>query len=249
MYKELTLLLPYQAEKATKFLNYGMQCYTNNSHTDGCNTYLKPRLPLISTRGQPCPFGDNICKLENDNLMMDTGYLDSLEDLGINTAQKDRFQLRMVYQCAPLKTQGYMRDYNDSDYGAAKRYMYGPVVNVKQTINWTYDDGNGNTSSQVQTVIIDDVTAPVADISTLPDATGECSVTVTAPTAMRDLDPNRLDRIIQSNYRLMGPVPYVGGDIRVEIGLLSVASADLAAPYLQLLETLSDKAGVSYIKM
>jgi hypothetical protein len=160
VYKELTLLLPYQAEKANKFLNYGMQCYTNNSHTDGCNTYLKPRLPLISTRGHPCPFGDNICKLENDNLMMDTGYLDSLEDLGINTAPHDRFQLRMVYQCAPLKTQGYTRDYNDSDYGAVKRYMYGSVVNVKQTINWTYEvpvdnaylPGDGTSSANIPRV-------------------------------------------------------------------------------------------------
>lgn len=26
VYKQLTLLLPFQAEKATKFLNYGLQC-------------------------------------------------------------------------------------------------------------------------------------------------------------------------------------------------------------------------------
>ena len=52
------------------------------------------------------------------------------------------------------------------------------------TINWTYDDGNGNTSTQSQTVIIDDVTDPVADLATLPDVTGECDATVTsAPTA------------------------------------------------------------------
>ncbi|MEZ4931798.1 MAG: hypothetical protein R2788_06745 [Saprospiraceae bacterium] len=51
------------------------------------------------------------------------------------------------------------------------------------TITWIYDDGNGNTSMQMQTVIVDDVTAPVPDVATLPDATGECSVTVSAPTA------------------------------------------------------------------
>ncbi|TPV33181.1 hypothetical protein FJ651_08775, partial [Paucihalobacter ruber] len=50
-------------------------------------------------------------------------------------------------------------------------------------ITWTYNDGNGNTSTQTQNVVIDDTTAPVADVATLPDATGECSVTVTAPTA------------------------------------------------------------------
>ncbi|WP_033961693.1 BspA family leucine-rich repeat surface protein [Psychroserpens jangbogonensis] len=52
------------------------------------------------------------------------------------------------------------------------------------TITWTYDDGNGNTSTQTQNIIIDDVTAPVADISTLTDVTAECEVTsLTAPTA------------------------------------------------------------------
>ncbi|MFK5958265.1 MAG: tandem-95 repeat protein, partial [Lutibacter sp.] len=51
------------------------------------------------------------------------------------------------------------------------------------TVTWTYDDGNGNTSNQTQTVIVADVTAPVADIATLSDATGECSASVTAPTA------------------------------------------------------------------
>ncbi len=56
------------------------------------------------------------------------------------------------------------------------------------TITWTYDDGNGNTSSQNQTVIVDDVTAPTPDVATLADATGECSVTVTAPTATDNCD-------------------------------------------------------------
>ncbi|MFK5958589.1 MAG: Ig-like domain-containing protein, partial [Lutibacter sp.] len=35
-------------------------------------------------------------------------------------------------------------------------------------VTWTYDDGNGNTSTQTQNVIIDDVTAPVADVANLP---------------------------------------------------------------------------------
>jgi len=51
-------------------------------------------------------------------------------------------------------------------------------------VTWTYDDGNGNTSTQPQNVVIDDITAPVADVPVLADVTGECSVTsLTAPTA------------------------------------------------------------------
>ncbi|MCB9295772.1 MAG: BspA family leucine-rich repeat surface protein [Lewinellaceae bacterium] len=51
------------------------------------------------------------------------------------------------------------------------------------TVTWTYDDGNGNISIQTQTVIIEDITAPVPDVAELPAATGECGVTLTAPTA------------------------------------------------------------------
>uniref|UniRef100_UPI0026325100 LamG-like jellyroll fold domain-containing protein n=1 Tax=uncultured Psychroserpens sp. TaxID=255436 RepID=UPI0026325100 len=47
-------------------------------------------------------------------------------------------------------------------------------------VTWTYDDGNGNTSTQDQNVIIDDTTGPVAP--SLPTITGECSATVSVPT-------------------------------------------------------------------
>ena len=49
-------------------------------------------------------------------------------------------------------------------------------------ITWTFNDGNGNSSTANQKVIVQDVTAPVAPV--LADVTGECSATVSAvPTA------------------------------------------------------------------
>ena len=52
-------------------------------------------------------------------------------------------------------------------------------------ITWTYDDGNGNTTTQTQNVVIDDVTAPVPNISQLANVTGECAVnSLIAPTAL-----------------------------------------------------------------
>ncbi len=51
-------------------------------------------------------------------------------------------------------------------------------------VTWTYNDGHGNTSTQTQNVIINDNTAPVANLANLPNVTGQCSVTsLTAPTA------------------------------------------------------------------
>ncbi len=51
------------------------------------------------------------------------------------------------------------------------------------TVTWTYDDGNGNTSTQTQNIIIDDTNAPLAALAVLPDVTGSCSATASAPTA------------------------------------------------------------------
>jgi len=52
------------------------------------------------------------------------------------------------------------------------------------TIHWTYNDGNGNTTTQLQTVTIQDITAPVPDQANLAVISGECSATVTVvPTA------------------------------------------------------------------
>ena len=70
---------------------------------------------------------------------------------------------------------------------------------------------------------------------------------VTTPSALKNVDASGLDRVIQLNQRLVGPVPYVGGDLELEVGLFSIAASNLAAPYLDLLESLSKTAGVSFV--
>ena len=65
-----------------------------------------------------------------------------------------------------------------------------PVTAAGTTvITWTYDDGNGNTSTQTQNVIINDDMAPTPDVANLPDLNAECSLsTPTAPTATDNCD-------------------------------------------------------------
>jgi hypothetical protein len=136
----LTILMPYYSEGANRHLVYGQKCYTNlTTHTDGCNLYIKPQLPLFSDPNASCPFGNGICKSETGNLVLDTGYLDSNTDLGINAPQEERFQVRFVHQCAPIKTQGHMTPFNDSEYGPVMRYNYGQVATVTGGINFTYE--------------------------------------------------------------------------------------------------------------
>lgn len=51
-------------------------------------------------------------------------------------------------------------------------------------ITWTYTDGSGNSSTQTQSVVINDLTAPVADQQSLQGLSAQCEVTsLTPPTA------------------------------------------------------------------
>jgi len=70
----------------------------------------------------------------------------------------------------------------------------GPTIGTTSTIfpistqgttivTWTYNDGSGNTSTQTQTVLVNDTIAPIANVTTLADATAQVTVTVTAPIA------------------------------------------------------------------
>jgi len=70
---------------------------------------------------------------------------------------------------------------------------------------------------------------------------------VTTPGNLEKLDGARIDRVVNLNRRLLGPVPYRGGDVKIEVGLFSIKEADLAAPFIDLLSSMSTLGGVSFI--
>ncbi|KAA8622904.1 hypothetical protein A1F94_003002 [Pyrenophora tritici-repentis] len=90
--------------------NYESSCYSGNASTYSCNNFVQKKLPFTSTSGIPCPFpGKNMCKAPNQGLRMDTGYLDSHDDLGMNAPPSDRFLYRAFYDCAPVNIEPYLK--------------------------------------------------------------------------------------------------------------------------------------------
>ena len=71
---------------------------------------------------------------------------------------------------------------------------------------------------------------------------------ITSPDKLKNLDAANVDRVLQLDVPLLGPIPYQGGRLEWQAGLFAVKAADLAAPYVTLLEKLSTVAGVSFIK-
>ncbi|WP_299217433.1 hypothetical protein [uncultured Aquimarina sp.] len=70
---------------------------------------------------------------------------------------------------------------------------------------------------------------------------------VTTASKLMELDAKNIDRVVSMDQRMVGPTAYKGGDFDMEIGLFSIKSADLAKPYLGLLQEASTMAGVSFI--
>lgn len=57
-------------------------------------------------------------------------------------------------------------------------------ITESMSVIWTYEDDSGNTSTQEQSVVINDATAPVPDVSGLPEISAECVVSeLVIPTA------------------------------------------------------------------
>ncbi len=62
-----------------------------------------------------------------------------------------------------------------------------PITSQGTTIiTWTFDDGNGNTITQLQTISIEDASSPVPDLATLPDVKDECSIEAIEPPTAAD---------------------------------------------------------------
>ncbi|KAI8626961.1 hypothetical protein F5Y19DRAFT_487249 [Xylariaceae sp. FL1651] len=121
----LTTYLPLIADYATSAAIQATQCYENTTaSTSACSMFVKPRLPLSVNRNASCPFG-NLCRNARGNLLLDTGLLDSHEDFGLNAPKSERFSMREVAQCAPLRTDGHQDQWNLTQDRSYTRYYYG----------------------------------------------------------------------------------------------------------------------------
>jgi hypothetical protein len=118
------LLDPYQARQTEQAADYAQRCYESKSSSNECSTFVRPALPVSVTSDAACPFDVEICATPSSNLILDTGYLDSLSHLGLNWPAASRFQMRYQLQCAPLVTAGFRSQwtYEDTNF---TRYQYG----------------------------------------------------------------------------------------------------------------------------
>ena len=72
--------------------------------------------------------------------------------------------------------------------------------------------------------------------------------TLLRPAHLMEVDKDSPARTLTVDLPLLGPIPYRGGELTIEIGLIATRYGDLAKPYLELLHRLSTVAGLPYVK-
>lgn len=87
---------------------YVQSCINEPETLPECDRHKKQQLNF-SSRRVPCPFEDLCLGPLNNSLALDSGFLDSRDDFGINAKDEDRIQIRITATCSPITTEGYTK--------------------------------------------------------------------------------------------------------------------------------------------
>ncbi|KAI0531555.1 hypothetical protein GGR58DRAFT_524421 [Xylaria digitata] len=119
-------LAPSRAEMIENAANYAQQCYSTGAARNlDCGRFVTKKLASFIDDNAACPFKEKICRSSSRNLRIDSGYISSHEQLGLNSP--DRFFARNVLRCAPITITGYTSQ-QSTPIGNITLYHYGGVL-------------------------------------------------------------------------------------------------------------------------
>lgn len=129
---DASTLQSYIARTINNAANYAQQCYSvNATGIFDCTTFIRDHIGATIDNQAACPFHDAICRSNDSNIRLDSGYIDSREDLGLNMPDDQRIFFRQVLHCAPLNTEGLARNTSTSSDNYTQ-YWYGPSIDNKE---------------------------------------------------------------------------------------------------------------------
>jgi len=101
----------WESQRMNSFRDYAQNCYSNtpDPYQKACSTFVRPRLAHQVETNANCPFQEQMCLSKDKNIRIDTGLLDSNDDLGFNAPQNKRIQFRRVDHYTPLVLDGHVK--------------------------------------------------------------------------------------------------------------------------------------------
>jgi hypothetical protein len=138
--------VPWIADKIQNDVTHVHQCYLHeNAGQSSCGNFIADRLTASIDREAPCPFSDELCRSNNTNLRIDSGFIDSHEHLGLNAPPEERLAWRKVLSCAPIAVEDHTSEV-DTPVGTVIRYHYGSVAGSNGTTDYIYSARALNTT-------------------------------------------------------------------------------------------------------
>lgn len=132
----------YKAANIHSASNYAQQCYSEDGAAGilDCGKFVTRRLQAdTADQHATCPFSDHMCRSTSDNLRLDTGYIDSHYDLGLNAPPNERILWRNILHCAPLVTEGFTSQItDDASSQNITLYHYGHRFDKGEDIDYLY---------------------------------------------------------------------------------------------------------------
>lgn len=131
--------------------SYARQCYGSNDRNPlQCSAYIHPQLHWTTDLNASCPFESGTCAFSDTAAyQMDTGLLNSHDDLGINAPKSERVAFRKVSTCAPLLMRPYARLENETVNGATFEFLRLYLGTQDPPYNWTYEYNMKETSINI----------------------------------------------------------------------------------------------------
>lgn len=95
-------------------IEYANNCYPDSSYADyDCDKFSVRRINATVNQYLPCFFTDpSTCISDLYNIQINTGYIDSNRDLGINAPSQNSVAYRRVSECAPMNFTKWVSSYN-----------------------------------------------------------------------------------------------------------------------------------------
>ncbi|KAL1646101.1 hypothetical protein SLS58_003521 [Diplodia intermedia] len=129
----------YWTDRMESATTYVRQCYGDTNSTGSCGKLPASRLNWTTSDGA-CPFTDSdLCITDNSvPFVMDTGYINSNHDLGMNDAAEHAIDYRKIVTCSPMRSDYVDLVYRNETDENILRYYYGDNTSLNSTSTYNY---------------------------------------------------------------------------------------------------------------
>ena len=142
----VSLMKEYSSYTDSRYVTVQSSVDICHDGADGCISPRDKALAWTSTFiAKACPVNSTLCHPDaGGSTSFDTGLLSSHKDLGYNARKEDRVSIRLAAQCAPLKAEGFVTD-----------WQYIPAasgMSAREAVDARYGPGRANARNSTYTL-------------------------------------------------------------------------------------------------